>query len=771
MVVRGSSATGGEAGAAPREGVLIGALAVGFFASGFAALLYQIVWQRMLGMFAGSDSVTAAIVVGAFLLGLGIGSMLASAVVDRLTPRQAAAAFILCEVAVALFALASRPFLYDFVVEELGPTLSGRWEAFAICFAGLLAPTLMMGLSLPLLAKAVVSRIETAANRIGLLYGLNTVGAGLGALVGGYLIVGSLGFERAIWVGAALNVLAAALAAAVMGHVPRLPAPSRAVLRAASAEPLPAAAGGIGLAGWTFLVFVSGYFIVALEILWVRVLGLMAQTNAYSFSLILGVFLLADGLGVVAGSRWVGRLSDVRRAFFLVQGWGALYALVTLGALWLCYDWPAFAEIMAIDRWRIEWPASGTTLAAVLILVGPPAFLLGLSFPLVQKAVQQDLAVIGFRVGVVQLGNIVGNAVGSLATGLLALHWLGSSGTARQIGALALLLLLGWLWLGRKGTEGRDRQTMALAAVLALAILVFPSSERFWHKIHGIGTTQAMLAAEDRSGVVVLRLEAGQGPMFIQGHTQSHIPFHAIHYLLGALGPSVHADPAKVLVVGVGSGGTPYAAATHPGTKELRAVELVAPVYDVLRDYATRHPQSAIAALVGDPRISLDVGDGRREIFASGRRYDVIEADAILPQTSHSGLLYSVEFMRKVLEALEPGGLYVQWAPTERVAEGFRHVFPHGILVRPVSILIGSNAPIAFDPEAVMARLRQPHFRSWAARAGIDVEGFARDITGRHVTWGPQTPRSETEVNSDLFPRDEYFMNNEIRGADRVGQM
>ncbi len=763
----------GSAGAAApaHDGALIAALAVGFFASGFAALLYQIVWQRMLGMFAGSDSVTAAIVVGAFLLGLGIGSMLASGVVDRLTPKQAALGFVLCELVVAGFALASRPFLYDFVVEELGPALSGRWEAFAICFAGLLAPTLMMGLSLPLLSKAVVSRIETAAHRIGLLYGLNTVGAGMGALFGGYVIVGTLGFERAIWVGVALNVLAAVLAAAVMGRVPALAAPSRAILKAAAAEPLPAAAGGIGLAGWTFLVFVSGYFIVALEILWVRVLGLMAQTNAYSFSLILGVFLLADGLGVVAGARWVARLADVRRAFFLVQGWGALYALVTLGGLWLCYDWPAFNAFMAIDRWRIDWPASGATIAAVLILVGPPAFLLGLSFPLVQKAVQQDLTVIGFRVGVVQLGNIVGNAVGSLATGLLALHWLGSSGTARQIGALALLLLLGWLWLGRRSAAGRDRQTIALAAVLALAILVFPSSERFWHKIHGIGERQAMLAAEDRSGVVVLRLEGAHGPMFIQGHTQSHIPFHAIHYLLGALGPSVHADPAKVLVVGVGSGGTPYAAATHPGTKELRAVELVAPVYDVLRDYAGRHPDSAVATLVRDPRIRLDIGDGRREIFASGRRYDVIEADAILPQTSHSGLLYSVEFMQKVLAALEPGGLYVQWAPTERVAEGFMRTFPHGVLVRPASILIGSNAPVAFDPAKVMARLREPHFKAWASRAGIDIEGLARDITGRHVTWGPQTRRGPAEVNSDLFPRDEYFMNNAIRGADRVGQM
>ena len=82
-------------------------LAVAFFCSGFAALLCQIVWQRMLGIFAGSDTVSAALVVGAFLAGLGLGSILGAKIADRLSPRRALLGFAIAEAGVAGFALLS----------------------------------------------------------------------------------------------------------------------------------------------------------------------------------------------------------------------------------------------------------------------------------------------------------------------------------------------------------------------------------------------------------------------------------------------------------------------------------------------------------------------------------------------------------------------------------------------------------------------------------------------------------------------------------------
>lgn len=187
-------------------------LGLAFFASGFAALLCQVVWQRMLGLFAGSDTVSAALVVGAFLTGLGIGTILAARVADRLSRAQAIIGFALCELGVAVFALVSKLFLYDGLAIGMAGQVDSLAAVFALCFAGLVLPTTLMGASLPLLSRAVATSIEGLAPRIALLYGLNTVGAGLGALVGGWVILGTLGFEGALWLAAALELAAAALA-------------------------------------------------------------------------------------------------------------------------------------------------------------------------------------------------------------------------------------------------------------------------------------------------------------------------------------------------------------------------------------------------------------------------------------------------------------------------------------------------------------------------------------------------------------------------------
>jgi predicted membrane-bound spermidine synthase len=208
-------------------------LAVAFFATGFAALLCQIVWQRMLGIFAGSDTISAALVVGAFLAGLGLGSIIGAKVADRLTPARALAGFALAEIGVGVFALASKPFLYDWLAMDLAGVVDAAPAIFALCFAGLVLPTTLMGASLPLLARAVATSRENIAERIGTLYGLNTVGAGLGALLGGWLLVGHLGFVGALWLAAGLEFFAAALSLTLLRrlHAARPPTRPRRALR------------------------------------------------------------------------------------------------------------------------------------------------------------------------------------------------------------------------------------------------------------------------------------------------------------------------------------------------------------------------------------------------------------------------------------------------------------------------------------------------------------------------------------------------------------
>ena len=196
-----------------RRSVLFGL----FFLSGAAALIYQTAWHRLLGLFAGADTIAAALVVGAFLLGLGIGSLAGGLFADRLSRRGALLAFALCEVGIGIFAVASPWLYYDVIYRELLPLSSSRGVIFAVVFAGLLWPTFLMGCSLPFLSKAIVSEIAGSAKLIGWLYGLNTLGAGVGAFVGGWYLIGSFGFDKAIYVAAVLNVVVA-VGGIALGH-------------------------------------------------------------------------------------------------------------------------------------------------------------------------------------------------------------------------------------------------------------------------------------------------------------------------------------------------------------------------------------------------------------------------------------------------------------------------------------------------------------------------------------------------------------------------
>lgn len=739
---------------------MIPRLATAFFATGFAALLCQIVWQRMLGIFAGSDTISAALVVGAFLAGLGLGSIIGAKIADRMSPAQALIGFALAEIGVGLFALLSKAFLYDWLATDMAGVVDAAPAIFALCFAGLVLPTTLMGASLPLLARAVATSAENIAERIGTLYGLNTLGAGLGAILGGWLLVGHLGFVGALWLAAGLEFLAAALSLTLLKMLRAAPAPAAAEMRAADDGRY----GGLPL--WCVLVFLSGYVIVALEIVWVRMMGQVGQYHAYLFPTVLGIFLLADGAGMAVAARMVRRMEDPRPAFFITQSAGFVLAALLLIGMWYALPhWP-LAGLMSVDNNRMHGGALLTAIALTVLVVAPPSFLIGMTFPFVQRAVQRDLSSVGARVGWVQLANIAGNAAGSILTGLVTFHLLGTAGTMKLLAVMSVLLVLFWLW--RAGFARRPIEA-ALAAACAGVFFVMPGNAAFWTRLHAERTAQPAAWAEDRSGVAYFRDERADdnradGPFFIQGFSQGRIPFLPIHQFLGAVGPLIHPDPREVLVIGVGSGGTPWAAGVRPESR-VRAIELVGPVLSTLEEVGRRHPGSPMEQMFRDPRWRIEYGDGRRTLAKDQRRYDIIEADAILPEASHSGLLYSAEFLRQVRERLAPGGIYVQWAPTQRAAETFATVFPHTILLMPVAVLIGSNDPIPYDAEALRHALADPRTAEHLRRGNAAFSDWPSLFADAPLVWTPQTPRGEAPL-TDVFPRDEFYMNNEVVTTD-----
>lgn len=718
-----------------------------FFLSGAAALIYQTAWHRLLGLFAGADTIAAALVVGAFLLGLGIGSLAAGLYADRLSRRAALIAFAVCEVGIAIFAVFSPWLYYDVIYRELLPLAESRAVIFAIVFAGLLWPTFLMGCSLPFLSKAIVSQIAGSARLIGWLYGLNTLGAGVGAFIGGWYLIGTVGFDKAVHVGAAINLIVA-VGGLLLARGLDLQggAPARKI-------------GGSGTADgvvwrWSLLVFISGFLIVALQIVWYRLIGVLLQSNGYSFSLVLTVFLLGDAAGLMVGARVIDRIADPRRFFFLMQG--VATALALAGA-WFVYLGIGAGILPAtfVDR-DIMGPNTADPALILLLLaivVLPASFIMGFSFPVVQKAVQRDLDHLGSRVGLVQLANIVGNSMGSLVAGLLLLDLAGTAGTLKLLVAIGLAFAV-LQFAGPRAT----RWAWLPAGVLVAGLLFFPGGETFWRRLHGLTTEQAIVA-EDKTGLSLLKMSGrDEGRLYIQGHSQSRLPFDTVHAYLGAIGPLTHASPRRVLVIGSGTGGTPFAAGLNPGTEQVKVIEIVAPVIETLRSYTAAGGRSGVDELLSSKRFDVTVADGRHSLALDPVRYDVIEADAILPKTALSGLLNSREFFEQVRAKLAAGGLYVQWAPTERSVATFRSVFPYVTMIHPA--MLGSDRPIPYSRERIAALLARPEVAAHLAAARIDKAELTKWFEDKKIeVLNDGATVSAPSPNTDLFPRDEYYLN------------
>jgi predicted membrane-bound spermidine synthase len=162
-----------------------------------------------------------------------------------------------------------------------------------------------------------------------------------------------------------------------------------------------------------------------------------------------------------------------------------------------------------------------------------------------------------------------------------------------------------------------------------------------------------------------------------------------------------------------------------------------------------------VRTVLHDPRVEHVFGDGRLLLRTTSERFDIIEADALRPNSAYSGNLYSIEYFRLIHDRLMPGGFAVTWVPTERVGRTFLRVFEHAVSFG--SVLIGSNAPIPFDRATVARRLADPAVQQHYGAAGVDIEKLLRDLLASARVFGPDPARlSVVDVNTDADPRDEF---------------
>jgi spermidine synthase len=737
---------------APSPRAPLAVAGIAFFASGAAALVYQVAWQRILALHTGVGIYSVAMIVAAFMAGLGIGSHLGGVLSLRLTPGRALVAFGVLEVLIAIFGLVSVPLYYDLLYERGQGLYSAPWAAGLLHFASLLPPTALMGMSLPFLSRALVEDAASAGRTIGLLYGVNMLGAGTGALLAPWVLVRHLGLSGAVQAAAAANALAGAAALVLV----RRGRPTASVGAAAPEE-----AGGSEprrpLSLWLVLYAASGFVALSLEILWFRLLDVATRSTAFTFGTLLAVYLFGSASGCLAGARWAPRLARPLRVFLLCQcgllayAGLAVVALVALpsqmpGLAWLHDYWKAGATFHLGGAWDLRL-LFGLYLALPVALFGLPTALMGFSFPALQRAVQDDPATCGRKVGILQAANIAGCVAGSLAVGLAGLAWLGTSGSLR-------LLLLGGIGFAAAGLWAYGARSLFAPSALLLLVLaaVLPSGESLWPSING-AASPLTLVAEDATSVGAVLPAANGWLVAVNGKRHSWLPFGGVHTRLGAIPVLIHPEPRDVAIIGLGSGDTAWAALCRKETRSLTVFEIAGPQRALLERLSGRESLPDLASFLRDPRLRIVAADGRHALARRGERYDVIEADALWPYAAYSGNLYSVEFFRECAGRLKPGGLMCTWAPTPRVVASFGAAFLHVVGVRNRTLLVGSNEPIPIEIEAWRARILSPHVQGYLGRGRAD--DVLRPI--EKVQPVAAAPDDASNLNHDLHPRDEFL--------------
>jgi spermidine synthase len=783
----------------PRTNAVLSLAFVLFFASGFAALLYQVVWQRMLTLFSGTDLYSVTVTVASFMAGLGCGSLMGGYVAARLTSPSLVRLFALCELGIAVFAIFSKYLYYDLLYLQLNDLASSSLALTAVLFTGLLWPTFFMGMSLPLLSQALTRDVRTAPGIVGGLYGVNTLGAALGALISGWLLGRMFGFETTLRIGATLNCLcafAAVMLAArlsVSGSIPGEIASESLLHKGEDIPNIPdGPAGSLSFPTWILVYALSGFIALSLEILWFRVISIMAKTVSFTFATLLSVYLFGLAAGTFLGIRLVNKRINPRNAFFGLQAGITLYAGLSISLLTQLLGESGFLQDIWVYLGMDDTGHFGPSLFSVVnhlfsfrqvpegvqgfaatlfslyfvipfFLIGPPTLMMGMSFPLLQRIVQNDSKLIGRRVGWLQAANILGCTLGAVVTSWIFLRFLFSSGTLKTLIALGAGFLL--LWVLNQPIHQRLRKLSLSCGALFLifGLLYFaPDAQSLWAKLHG-AMPEKIILGEDGTGLSVLKFDESKRDrtvVYVDGVAHSYLPYGAGHTILGLLPALIHPQPKEVAVIGLGSGDTAYSIGCRKETEEITCFEIIAPQIASLRALDQRKTYAGLRSLLKDYRLKLELTDGRAALMRKKKKFDVIEADALFPYSAYSGNLYSSEYFTLVKEHLKPGGFAANWTPTPRIVRTFVKVFPHVLAFEGVPLLIGSNQPIEFDVSLIEARLDSAFTNSHLSKIGVDVGAFKsylRSLLAKMVA--PDFDRSRImDVNTDLFPKDEYLL-------------
>lgn len=656
-----------------------------FLISGAAGLIYQIIWERLLGLYFGVTMVSITLIVAAYMGGLGLGSLVGGQIARRL--KSTLLAYGLLEIGIGVFGIFS-----PMLINGIGRLTAGSPYilVFLLSFALLLIPTFLMGMTLPLLSQSFIHRIDNAGQVIGLLYGINTLGAAFGAFLAGYVLIGWIGFNGAVTAAVILNLLVGGCALALTRWQSRQAAADQEVKPRPVSGPVRWRYGTILAAS-----FLVGFIGLSYEMLWIRILGIINKSTAYSFPTILAVFLV----GLAVGGYFWGKKADQTRdptgLFWKVEIGVAVTAALTYLIFWKSMNldfMQAWLQSVIIDYQRPDAPYMilGINLVfskqallfgfieyllPILFLVLPASLVMGGGLPILDRIAIESPAVAGRRVGDIHLANIIGSVLGSLVTSFVFFPILGSELTFKTLMLLSLVFPLLYFIHARKknlNTEGteltepsgglRKKPVIDSSAWIALALLLViftPGRGAFYQTLFETGTGQETVIHESGESLLAVSSDDthSSGNLWIGGEVNGFFPLNAV-YERRALACAGASTPERILVIGVGGGNMLYFFTQLPGVEEIVVVELL----EDLGPFIEANFPSFVSEALNNPLVTYISDDGRRYLNANpDETFDLIAIDPLRRYTIGHNNLYSTEAMQLYLAHLTDGGVLCEW--------------------------------------------------------------------------------------------------------------
>jgi spermidine synthase len=783
----------------PAGGVFLPILLLLFVGSGCAALIYEVVWLQLLQLVIGSSAVSLGVLLGTFMGGMCLGSLLLPKYVS---PKEhPLRVYALLEVGIGvigLLALFGVPLVGNvYAAVGGGQGFAGILARAVLCALCLLPPTMLMGATLPAIARWI-GTTGTGVSWLGFFYGANIAGAVAGCLLAGFYLLRVFDMATATYVAVAINLVVAAIGFALAKSTP--------YESMVDVEPR---AGAIATPSrGATLVYVSialsGLCALGSEVIWTRVLSLMLGATTYTFSIILAVFLVGLGVGSSIGSFLSRSMQSPRAAL----GWLQLFAALSIA-------WTAWMLGTSLPYWPVNpwlstspWFNFQIDLVRCLWALLPGSLFWGASFPVALAGVAARGQDPGRLVGVVYAANTVGAIVGALGFSMLTVPFIGTHGAQQVLIALAAISALVGFGGARVQNLGNTEIAQGFGgfaregSLAALAVLVLVMLWQVPSIPAGLVAYGRSLPTRDETGIeylykgegmnssiAVSQLPGGIRNFHVSGKVEasSEPQDMRLQRMLGNIPAALHSNPKSVLIVGFGAGVTAGSFVPYSDIEKIVICEIEPLIPQRVASYFEREN----FAVLRDPRVKVFYDDARHHVLTMDDKFDIITSDPIHPWVKGAATLYTREYFERVKAHLNPGGLVTQWVPlyesSPEVVKSeiatFFEVFPNGTVWANLNqgegydvVLLGQADDRPLDLDEAQRKLQSAG--RTAALTSLQDVGFMSlaDLLGTYAGHAADLKAwlADAQINRDRNLRLQYLagmQNNQYLGGRIYGEM